>query len=161
MKNKIIGILVCMLMIATAIPAVGTVTSDISSTYVEVVDQHQYDCPEFQPITSYEYEWQEFVPTKNNLARVEVYVCYYLLDEGYLYLTIEQPLGTVMFEKGLSANKLPEFPEFNWVSFGKIDIATTPGIPYYIVLYNDGGNFYWGGVMVNEYPQGNSSYDPE
>ena len=71
MKTKIVGILVMTLLIATALPAVGTI--DINNVYSrtgEIKDQYQEWSDECIYID--DYEWQEFVPTLAKHTRVEV-----------------------------------------------------------------------------------------
>jgi len=158
MKNKIIGILIVTLLIATAvIPMSGENNTYISSTFGEVLDQHQDwsdDCVYF------EQEWQEFVPTLDNLARVDVKIAQWYSGSPDLIMTIEKPLGTVLTTKSMPATSIPS-PNCDWVIFDVPDISLIPGSSYYIKLTAPIGSEYgWGIAYNNLYPKGTSSQYP-
>lgn len=157
MKTKIIGILVCMLLIATAIPAVGMIDTGIdpqtlSETLQGVLDQSQErddECKWFDDA------WQEFVPVGEKLLHVEVKI-----KQGYesspdLILSIEKPLGTQLVTLNMKATDIPD--TCDWVMFDIDDIEMTPGDPYYIHLkYDPGGEYAWCGANGDPYPAGDS-----
>lgn len=161
MKNKTIGIFVCMLLIAANIlPVAGNETSVLISKDRDMIDQFQDNCtdcawPDY-------YAWQEFVPTVNNLVRVEVSVrTSGGADAPPLNLTIEKPLGTVLTKKSIPWADLPH-DNCTWVSFDVPDISITPGVKYYIVLsYDYGADYLWCGAWNNPYPPGESNKDPD
>ena len=158
MKNKIVGILIVTLLIATAtFPMVGSVNEFNASMNGEVLDQHQDWSDECIYFSS---EWQEFIPTMQKHIRVEVKIVQWFGGSSNLKLTIEKPLGTVLTSKELPASSIP--PGIcDWVSFDIPDIALTPGTNYYIVLTAPPGSEYgWGIAFNGPYLPGKSSVWP-
>ena len=161
MKYKTIGIFVCMLLIAaTILPVAGNETSVLISEDRDIIDQFQDNCTDCA-WADY-YAWQEFVPTVNNLVRVEVCVAHWgSQDEPPLNLSIEKPLGTVLTNKSLPWDALPQV-DCDWTSFDVPDISITPGVKYYIVLsFAFGADYMWCGDWNNPYPPGESNMDPD
>ncbi len=154
MKKEIIGILVMMLLIATALSSVGTVTVRTTPSTGEVKDQYQDECDECEFFEN--YAWQQFVPTMEELTRVEVNIA----ETGGSYditLSVEKPLGAVLTSKTLPYASIPS-ETCNWASFDVPDETLTSGSMYYIVLSFDlGGEYSWGGAWEDPYPQGDSS----
>jgi len=157
MKKKIIGILVCMLLIATALPAVGMIDTGIrphklSETKQGVLDQSQErddECKWFSDA------WQEFLPVGKKLLHVEVKI-----KQGYegspdLILSIEKPLGTPLVSLNMKATDIPDICD--WVTFDIDDIEMTPGDTYCIHLKcAPGGEYAWCGANGDPYPAGDS-----
>lgn len=158
MKGKIIGILIVTLLIGTVItPSILSTDFKKSSSFGEILDQSQ----EFSDQCIYidDYEWQEFVPTLDNLVRVELKIVQWYEDSPNIKLTIEKPLGNVLTQKELPVNALPE--DCDWVSFDVPDIDLSPGTKYYIKLTAPIGSEYgWGIAWNNLYPPGESSSPP-
>ena len=161
MKKKIIKIIVCMLLIAaTVLPVSGNETLVLLSNDGDIMDQSQQNCSNCS-WTNYS-AWQEFVPTVNNLVRVEVSVATSGgSDAPPLNLTIEKPLGTILTKKSLPWSALPH-GYCDWVSFDVPDISISPGVKYYIVLSFDyGADYLWCGALNNPYPPGESNINPD
>jgi hypothetical protein len=124
----------------------------------EVLDQHQDYSDECSFIDG--FEWQEFIPTMDNLVRVEVKVAQWKENSPNLKLTIEKPLGTILTQKELPASGIPS-GDCDWTSFDVPDIDLTPHENYYIKLTAPQGSEYgWGLAWNNLYPQGDSSRPP-
>lgn len=168
MKKKIIGIFVCLLLIASAVlPVAGTINQGVKSesktgfkisSTGEVKDQYQENCGECEFFEN--YAWQQFVPTISKLTRVEVCVAQWFGGSPDLKLSVENPLGTVLTSKSLPVSAIP-VDDCDWVSFDVPDKTLTPGDTYYIVLsYPIGGEYGWCGDWGNPYTQGTSSKDP-
>ena len=168
-KQKIIGIFVCMLLIAvTILPVAGTINPDIRSEsnidseispLGEVKDQYQEDCYECRYFDN--YAWQQFVPTKSKLLRVEVSIAQWYYGSPDITLSIERPLGNVLTSKSLPVSAIPEY-DCDWVSFDVPNVMLTPGNTYYIVLsYPFGGEYSWCGTWGNPYPKGESDIHPD
>ena len=169
LKKKIIGVFVSMLLIAaTVLPVAGTIKQNEKSesntifeisSLGEVKDQYQEDCYECWYFDN--YAWQQFVPTKSKLLRVEVSIAQWYSGSPDITLSIERPLGTVLTSKGLPASAIPEW-YCDWVSFNVPDVILTPGNTYYIVLsYPLGGEYSWCGTWGNPYPKGESDIHPD
>ena len=105
-----------------------------------------------------DFEWQEFVPSRERLVRVEVRIGQWYSGSPNLKLSIEKPLGTILTFKELPASEIPS-ESCNWVSFDVPDVYLIPGEKYYIKLTAPLDSEY--GWLYNEandrYPQGNSS----
>jgi hypothetical protein len=159
MKKKIIGISVVLLLMTTAVISIAGNEKIIKSTSLgEVIDQRQELDDECLYISN--FEWQEFVPTKDNLVRVEVRIVQWYSDSPDLRLTIEKPLGTILTSKDESASNIPSAP-CDWVSFNVPDITLIPGENYFIKLTAPVGSEYgWGIRWGNPYPKGDSSNPP-
>jgi len=159
MKTKIVGILVMTLLIATTLPAVGTMdNNNVYSRTGEVKDQYQEWSDECIYID--DYEWQEFVPTMAQHTRVEVKIVHWFSGSPPLKLSIEKPLGNVLKYKELPASAIPE-NNCNWVSFDIPDVTLIPGQNYYIKLTAPLGSEYGWGIAYNGlYPPGTSSKAP-
>jgi len=158
MKSKSVGFLVCTLMIlAVTTPSILSNDFEKSSTFGEILDQSQEfsdDC-----ISVNDFEWQEFVPTLDNLARAELKILQWNQNSPNIKLTIEKPLGNVLTQKELPANVIPD--NCDWVSFDIPDIALTPGTKYHIKLTAPTGSEYgWGIAWNNLYLPGDSSKPP-
>jgi hypothetical protein len=81
-------------------------------------------------------------------------------NEPPLNLSIERPLGTILTQKSLPWNAVPQM-YCNWTSFDVPDISITPGLTYYIVLtFEMGADYNWCGAWNNPYPPGISNRDP-
>ncbi len=151
--KKIIGIFVCMLLIATALPAVGITNNKTQpETVVGVYDQVQErsdECKWFQDA------WQEFVPVGKKLLHVEVKI-----KQGYegspdLFMYIEDSSGGILVSLSKQATDIPDVCD--WVVFDIDDIELVPGDTYKIRLkYDLGGEYAWCGANGDPYPAGDS-----
>jgi len=151
MKIKILGVLVSMLLIAAAIPAVG-ITNIEPEKLQGVLDQSQErddECKWFQDA------WQEFVPVGKKLLHVEVKIKQGYADSPDLWLYIEKPLGTSLASLSKKATEIPDTAD--WVEFDIEDIELTPGKTYVIHLkFDPGGEYAWCGANGDVYPSGDS-----
>ena len=101
--------------------------------------------------------WQEFVPTKTTLTKVDLHIGNYFSGSYPLTMTIEAPLGTQIVDKTLTAADIP-LDHCDWTTFDVADTAISPGHSYYIVLtYDPGCEYCWSGASENPYPHGESS----
>jgi hypothetical protein len=151
--KKIIGIGICMLLIATALPVVGVTTNTKQpETVVGVYDQVQErsdECKWFQDA------WQEFVPVGKQLLHVEVKI-----KQGYesspdLFMYIEDSSGSPLTSLSMKATDIPDVCD--WVVFDIDDVKLVPGDTYKIRLkYDVGGEYAWCGANGDPYPAGNS-----
>ncbi len=155
MKTKIIGILVCMLLIATALAAsaVGIINSKAQPEMLQgVLDQSQERSDE---CIWFEDAWQEFVPVGKNLLHVEVKI-----KQGYesspdLIMYIEDSLGSPLVSLNMKATDIPDVCD--WVIFDIDDVELVPGDTYIIHLkYDPGGEYAWCGANGDPYPAGDS-----
>jgi len=161
MKIKIIGNLICILLIVTAIVPVAT-SVNICRSYEllqGVIDQSQEERYSDEDVN--EHAWQEFVPTGKNLLNVEVKIRLGFLWPPDLFLSIEKPLGTVLTSTSLPSQNIP-WERSDWVTFDFPDIPLVRGEKYYIVLSHEpGGTYKWSGAWGDLYSQGESSKDPQ
>ena len=161
MKRKLIGSLICILLIVTAIvPVAMSVNVCRSYTVLQgVVDQSQEERDNDEDVN--EYAWQEFVPTGKNLLNVEVKIRLGFLWPPFLFLSIEKPLGTVLTSTSVSSQSIP-WERSDWVIFDFPDVPLVSGDKYYIVLSHEpGGTYKWSGAWGDLYSQGESSKDPQ
>jgi len=112
-----------------------------------------------------DFEWQEFVPYRERLTRVEVKIGQWYGGSPDLRLSIEKPLGNVLTFKELPASEIRS-ELCDWVSFDVPDVYVVPGEKYFITLAAPLGSEYgwrYGEpdiVGKDRYPQGNSSRGP-
>ena len=158
MEKREICIFVCTLLITTIILPATNADNQISSELGEIKDQYQEWSDECIYIS--DYEWQEFVPTRDNLVRVEVKIVQWYSGSPNIKLTIEKPLGNVLTHKELPASVIPS-GTCDWTSFDVSNIPLTPGDSYYINITAPIGSEYGWGIAYNGlYPNGTSSQDP-
>ena len=87
MKKKIIGILIVTLLIATAIPAIGTmniydVVIESANMNTQIKDQYQEQWQGAEHIVGLGSEWQEFKPGMAKFAELELKL--YLVTAYYI-----------------------------------------------------------------------------
>ena len=158
MKKIICVIILLLLITVIIIPTSVTINVSNISTYDEAIDQYQELSDECYFISN--FEWQEFIPTQDNLVRVEVKIAQWYEGSPNLELSIERPLGTVLTSIELPASVIPA-GICNWVSFNIPDISLSIGESYYIKLTAPIGSEYgWGIGWNNPYIQGESSRPP-
>jgi len=149
--RKIIVFLVATLFIATI--ALPTVSAQ------PVIDQKQEIEDEVYFIS--DFHWQQFVPSKDKLLKVEVKVAQWFGGSPDMILTIEKPLSNVLTSKSVSAASIPS-PNAGWVEFDVPDIELTPGEIYYIKVTAPRGSEYgWAAGYGDPYGKGDSSMLPD
>jgi PKD domain-containing protein len=155
MNKKILGILVVMLLIATAVLPIVSSSKIANVSMVEVKDQYQETNDDCFWLSSAVSIWQEFVPTYNKLVRVEIMAMQGYGDSPPLAMEIHQPLGHLLSYKEVPVALIPNSP--GWVSFDISDINVNPGNKYYIMVYYTGaGEYACCGAYGNKYIQGDS-----
>jgi len=101
---------------------------------------------------------QSFIPQKNILTRVQLYVCKEEMTTCSCKLAIRENLsGESLVEVSISTNEFNVYPDFSWINFDFVDIQVTIGQTYFIVAYVDavGFQFYdWGGNSSDVYQNG-------
>lgn len=158
MKKKIVGIIICMLIIAPVVQLTATTTTKTVKLNRDMIDQSMEVFDECVFVEN--YAWQQFIPTKSLQTKVDVMVCQHFSGSPDLTLSIQRPLGNVLTSKNLPATQIPA-EICDWVTYDIPDVALIPGDLYYIVLdYNPGGEYSWGGAYGNNYEPGKSSRDP-
>ncbi len=180
MKTKIVGILVCMLLIATTIPVIGineNGSNSISSTFtginrnefepqdvppawLEGADQYQTDDYGYGMVISPLFHVaQEFKPTKEDLTAVALY--FFNRDAPSnidITVSIRDSLdGVDLTTKTINADD-KKIRTSLWVMFDFDDIIIIPEETYYIVCYASDGvvdNCYcWYFDVANKYDRG-------
>jgi hypothetical protein len=183
MKTKIIGILVCMLLIATAIPVIGISENEsksISSTFtgininefepqdvppawLEGADQYQTDdCKSGMVITPLYRVAQEFKPTEEDLTAVALQFFNYndsATSDINIIVSIRESLdGVDLTTKTINADDKNIRKKGKWVMFDFDDITVIPEETYYIVCYASDGVLYksycWLFDVDNKYDRG-------
>jgi len=187
MRKEILGILVMMLLISTAIPVMGFLEEneknfeiqdyvldikiddqkDTASNTLDQLDQYQ---------TSYDNEFligndnngyrlaQSFRPTLPKLTRFSVMVCTTVdfLNWHYNYYHIAIKHGTLTSADILSFNfptSQLQMGEIFWLTIsGFSPVTVTPGDYYYIVIYGLEGAFDSGAEMNWHYQSGSVAY---
>jgi hypothetical protein len=151
MKKKIVGILVCTLLITTVTLPIVSADPQIDQS------QEKHDAEVYIP----DFHWQEFVPEKVILNSVEVKVAQLFEDSPDLELTIERPLGNVLRWKEVPASEIPSFFS-DWIMFDIPDIELTLGGTYVIRLTAPAGSEYtWGAGNGDPYPKEISTMHPD
>jgi len=171
MKKKILGILVCTLLIVTAVlPVVGSVeknyelldnTQDVTINSDDQLDQYQLE---------YEKMWthnipgkgaQSFKPTLKILTRVELSLCRTGSPDGDFVVSIHDSLTEEsLTSASIYIKDVSICPSLCWFEFDFPDIEITPEQTYYIV-YNPVSthppqtSIYWGFSEINQYLRGN------
>ncbi len=182
--KKIIGILVCTLLITTTVSSVaGTLNifrtseiCDIGSNNYPCIDQSQelhtesYYLQRDEPPAStpaIECLWQEFVPTKSLLTKIDIYMydsaphenanlCLILYKEG-------DPItyaGMLDYRFIIDPAHIPDYIE-TWLSFDVPNIMLNIGETYKMVLWTSRvSEFVWHGSLGDPYPNGESGGVP-
>jgi hypothetical protein len=167
MYKKIIGILVMMLLITTALPAVGLTIEKVeienSSTLQNgPIDQEQTShCGSGFPLSPPYWQAQEFKPTKEDLKLVKLYFFKYETPPDGVQITIiirDSLNGSDLTTITINADDAGIKSSGTWVSFDFSDITVIPETTYYIICYADGGDqanaYCWLFDEGNSYPRG-------
>jgi len=159
MNKKNVAYFVMTLFIATAtFSALSCADEEVTSSFAEVLDQSQTWEDTCQYVGG--SEWQEFIPTLDNLNRVEVKVAQWFGGSPDMEVTIEKPLGNVLTFRKMAASSIPS-GSCDWVSFNVPDITLVPGESYYLrVIAPIGSEYGWGFASNNLYGAGTSSQAP-
>jgi hypothetical protein len=159
-KKKIIIFIIILFIITTVLPI--TVCSKINNNFKSVDIKDQYQEYGDHPIwlSNNIPQWQEFIPTKNNLVKVEIKIKQANMESSPLILEIHNPYGYKLTYQEINTSEIPDVP--SWVSFDFPDISVYPGGTYFInVLYKGIGEYAWYGTWEDKYPNGGSSRDPD
>ena len=182
MKTKIVGILVCMLLIATTFPVFGMEIDDkVDNSSIEDcsdvidtesnppqfpliwwlgVDQEQTsNCGSGMQIRPPLWHAQSFKPTKEKLIGVELQIFKYGNPPAGIEITVsirENINGSDLTEKTVDADQITG--SGIWVLFDFPDITVTPENTYYIVCRATGGDatnaYCWLFDLNNSYDRG-------
>ncbi len=175
MKKKLLGIFVCMLLIATSLPAVGTMTEkEISTNNPREtlqppgwgLDQKQTsNCGSGMQFWPPLWHAQSFKPTKNKLTAVQIHCFKYHDPPAGIELTVsirDSLNGSDLTEVTVNADQI--VPTGTWVTFDFPDIDVTPENTYYIVCRSDGGDaancYAWLYDLNNSYDRGEAWISP-
>ena len=179
MRKKIIGILVCTLLIATALPAIGMNINIRDSNAVSLVGTDGNDgmspSPPFwwligsdqkQLKDGYGFwiipQWiwvQEFKPSKDKLTAVSLWFFKGGNPPDGIEITViirNSLNGENLAEKKINADKIKMEPQATWVLFDFEDITVTPEETYYILCTGSGGDIYNASYWMLDY---NTSYN--
>ena len=184
MKKKIIGIFVCMLMIATTFPVFSMeinkefVNNNIEDSSKEIsskldppqslpiwwlgVDQkHTKNCGSGEWIQPPIWIAQEFKPSRDKLIGVELWMFRYGKPPAGLNITVsirDSLNGSDLTVTTVNADPVKHGPFGTWVLFDFDDITVTPEKTYYIVCRGGGGDhnntFCWFFNVNNSYTRG-------
>ena len=173
MKTKIVGILVCTLLIATALPAVGTMNKiddklndasvnegSGSPRWFWNVDQQQTSSSGWGFTIQPPYWYaQSFKPTKEKLTAVQLYMFKHDDPPAGIEITVsirDDLNGSDLTITTINADEITKRPRWIWFNFPDID--TTPEQTYYIVCRSDGGvgndTYCWLFDFDNPYDRG-------
>jgi len=139
MKMKILGILVCMLLIITAIlPIASSIDSNQSRNRFDVVDQEQTKTDSWMDLSNENALAQSFKPTKGKLTRVQLKMSASSdLFERKIYVGIwESLVPKVVKSWGMFDCYAPKRPSTTWIDFDLDDVEVDIGQTYYIVAYD-------------------------
>jgi hypothetical protein len=126
----------------------------------DIIDQHQEHGDHPIWLSNNIPQWQVFIPTKNNLIKVEIKIKQTNMESSPLLLEIHNPFGYKLTHKELNVSEIPDIP--GWVSFDFADIHVYPGDTYFIyVIFKGVGEYAWYGSWEDKYPIGVSSRDPD
>ncbi len=180
MKKKIVGIFVCTLLIATALPAVGMNINVRDSNDVTLVStdrnydvtpappfwwligadqkQTEHDGYGFRIRSPFYICAQEFKPTKDKLTAVALQMFKFNDPPAGLEITVsirETLNGTDLTSKSINADKIKLL---KWYLFDFEDISVTPETSYYIICSGGGGDinnaYAWLFGINNTYERG-------
>lgn len=159
MKKSVVFFVMTLFITSALFSSIGTSTNEkVTSAFAEVLDQSQTWSDECKYIE--DSEWQEFIPSIDNLNRVELKLVQWYGGAQDLVVSIERPLGTVLTSKAVPVSSIPS--TCGWVSINVPDITLIPSnASYYIrVTAPIGSEYGWGIAYNNLYPKGKSSQDP-
>jgi hypothetical protein len=158
MKRKIIGILICTLLISSIIPFVNAGENKLQIMSPGVVDQQQPNTTQVHYLDANVWHWQEFKNRGNVLEEVEVHIGCYYTGSADITLSVQRPFGDNLTFKTHQAVDLPQNSQ-GWFSFDVPDVQLEFGKIYYICIYfNPSSEYGWSGSYNDTYPLGDSSH---
>jgi hypothetical protein len=159
MKTKIIGIFVCMLLIATAIPIVSSLELQYEMKSRSVVDQEQPKHGEVHWMLPTVANWQEFVNLGDTLEMVELHVGCGYGGSPDITLSIEETVGGApLTHVTYVATDLPQNTQ-DWFQFDFPDVnLKRNGVYYMVIRFDPGSEYAWSGEHGDPYPSGASSH---
>jgi len=170
MFKKLFGILVFGLLIATALPAVGTMNEKVSSinnspvTFQPLVgglDQQQtkQDGMGFYILPS---QWlaQGFKPSVEKLAAVQLYIFKHDNPPEGIEITVSIRESLNGIDLAVANENADQIEDYKWVTFNFPEINVTPEQQYYIICRSDGGSgmdvYCWFYGNDNSYDRGDA-----
>ena len=163
MKNKIFGILICIILIFAALIPIASSFSLEKTQQLSpgVIDQHQDLITQVDWLEGGVPHYQEFVNQGNTLEEIQLHMGCYFLGSYDMTISIEKPLGNKISFVVLTPSMFP-LDSMGWMTINLPDKQLTRGQKYYIVVQFDPGSEYaWSGDDTDPYPQGGSSHsDP-
>jgi hypothetical protein len=157
MKRKIVGLLVCMLVIATAV--VSATNIDVKKKNNEIITSEPYEgglfdwwCVDQKQTQTDRYgvtlippdtQAQSFIPTKEKLTAVSLYIFKHDTppDPVHITVSIRDNLTSLdLVNKTIDTSTVTIKNKGSWVLFDFEDIAITPEMTYYIVCSGDAGD---------------------
>jgi len=157
MKKKILGIFVCMLLIAIAImPLVSAIGNKLPRS---IVDQEQPNTNQIDWLEHTVPNWQQFVNQGNILEAVEIHIGCWFSGSADITLSIEETVGgTSLTDVTYQASDFILDAQV-WFTFDVPDVKLKRNKTYHIVLRFDKGSEYgWSGDNGDPYPAGGSSH---
>ena len=172
MKKKIIGIFICTLLIATALPALGTMNRTTSITCINKnidfkqcqkngVDQEQTDhCNRGFGLRPSEWYAQGFKPTMKKLTSVQLRMFKNGNPPDGLEITVSIREDLIGKDLTSTSEDADQIGYDNWVKFDFPDITVIPEKTYYIVCRCNGGHdlhvYAWLYDKGNPYERGDT-----
>jgi hypothetical protein len=158
MKKKIIGILVCTLLIAIAIPMVSGNNQKQQLNFPYVIDAQQNNTNQIHWLPGGVPNWQTFYNQGEKLLKVELHFGYYGGTSDVTFSILENlssaPLTVVTYQ----ASSFPPDVQ-TWFTFDVPDVELDQGRWYTMVIFFEPGSEYgWSGDFGNPYPLGVSSH---
>jgi hypothetical protein len=170
MYKKIIGLIISMLLITTAISAVGTTNDKIITNENPItsyqpfgggLDQQQtkQDGMGFNIVPE---QWlaQGFKPTKEKLASVQLYIFKHDNPPEGIEITVSIRESLNGVELAIANESADQIEDYKWVTFNFPEINVTPEKQYYIICRSDGGSgmdvYCWFYANDNPYDRGDA-----
>jgi len=157
MKKKLLGIVVCMLLIAIALlPAVST--KDIVGPK-SIIDQEQPNTGDLHWLEPGVANWQQFINRGKTLEKVDLHIGCWFSGSADITLSIEETVGgTPLTSVTYAATDLPLNMQ-DWFTFDVPDVKLDNYTMYHIVLrFDQGSEYAWSGEVGDPYPAGGSSH---
>lgn len=165
MKKKILGILLCIILIVTAILPLAVSKNIIKpdNPYkLDLVDQKQDQQDGFEYLWK-DYQFaQSFKPSLPKLTKIYLNLLRLSQDGSTITVSIRENLdGTDLVTMSISSADVKPEKQWVWVEFDFDDIKVNPESTYYIVVASNDENPYfdyvaWGWHGGNPYQRGES-----
>jgi len=159
MKRKIVGILVCTLLIATAIPIASGIAQKRIEMAPSVIDAQQNSTNQIHWLPGGVANWQQFYNRGEILQEVILHFgCWYGGSYDVTLAINETLTGPTVTSVTYQASDFPLDMQ-TWFVFDVPDVKLKQGKIYYMVITFDPGSEYgWSGDYGNPYPLGASSH---